>query len=337
MAVPVTTTTVVGRGAVGAPVHRTAGAQRGGPHDTPPPTGTSALMVGETERPGRRRTPPAVGAGSARPATTTTTTAPAKPPAPPTGLTVRSGNGAVTVSWSESGDGGGPSPRSWSPPTSAVTPRFRWTYPSSNTSEVVGRLSDGTAYTFTVTASQRRRDEPPSAPSASVTPVASALRTVNGGGGGRDGPRRAIRSSSPSPPAPAPGALCSGWTTGSTPDLVDPGVVVQATEPSSGDDTITVTDAADCAGGFHFGTIDLGQRGYFDGAASFGGSGSSCRSARTSGCSTIHWDGPDTLTVTLGKESSVQPFQPLPSVMVYTPDPALGLPGTISSGSQENF
>ena len=30
-----------------------------------------------------------------------------------------------------------------------------------------------------------------------------------------------------------------------------------------GNDTITVTDATDCNGGFHFGTIDLGQSGYF--------------------------------------------------------------------------
>jgi hypothetical protein len=114
-------------------------------------------------------------------------------------------------------------------------------------------------------------------------------------------------------------------------------VVVQGTEPSSGDDTISVTDTGDCAGGFHFGSIDLGQRGYFNGNAAFGGSGGGCRSARTTGCSTIHWDGQNTLTITLGKESSVQPMQTRPSALVYTPDPTLGFSGTISSGSEENF
>jgi hypothetical protein len=101
--------------------------------------------------------------------------------------------------------------------------------------------------------------------------------------------------------------------------------------------SITVTDTADCGGGFHFGTIDLGQRGYFNNNAEFGGPGAGCRKKNTTGCSTIHWDGQNTLTITLGNESSTQPLQTNPSTAVFTPDPALGLSGTISSDEEENF
>jgi hypothetical protein len=127
------------------------------------------------------------------------------------------------------------------------------------------------------------------------------------------------------------------WNASSSPDLADPSVVVQAAEPSSGDDTITVTDTADCNGAFHFGSIDLGQRGYFNGATTFGGSVAGCRNAKTAGCSTIHWDGHNTLTITLGKQSSDQPVQTATSVLVYTPDLGLGFSAAISSGRQENF
>ena len=98
-----------------------------------------------------------------------------------------------------------------------------------------------------------------------------------------------------------------------------------------------MTDTADCSGGFHFGTVDLGQRGYFTGTATFGGAAVSCKGAKTSACSTIHWDGRNTLTVTFGTASAVAPVQVAPSIAIYTPDPALGVTGTISSSKEENF
>ena len=142
-------------------------------------------------------------------------------------------------------------------------------------------------------------------------------------------------------PAPSPSALCGAWSSTSSPDLIDPSVVVQGTQPSSGDYTVTVTDSTDCSGGFHFGTIDLGQRGYFAGTATFGGlitgGGPHCNPGQTAACSRIHWNGQNTLTITLGLESSGQPTQFAPSVAVFTPDPALGLTGTIPTVNEEHF
>jgi hypothetical protein len=86
----------------------------------------------------------------------------------------------------------------------------------------------------------------------------------------------------------------------------------------------SVTDTVDCPGGFHFGSIDLGQAGYFNADVTFG-------------ASTIHWDGLNTLTVTLGAASIGNPTQNKPSVAVYTPDPALGVAGTISSTNGRHF
>jgi hypothetical protein len=137
-------------------------------------------------------------------------------------------------------------------------------------------------------------------------------------------------------PVPSPSAICAAWSATSYPDLADPNVVVHGVEPLSGDDTVTVTGSADCNGKFHFGTIDLGQRGYFN-AASFGGNVAGCSTGITTGCSTIHWDGRNTLTITLGTANSIQPAQLSASVAVYTPAPALGLFGTISSVAGENF
>jgi hypothetical protein len=138
-------------------------------------------------------------------------------------------------------------------------------------------------------------------------------------------------------PAPSPNAFCSTWSTSSYPDLVGPNVVVQGTQPSSGDDTVSVTDTADCNGGFQFGTIDLGQRGYFNDNASFGGNVTGCNGTKTAGCSTIHWDGSNTLTITLGKASSAQLTRAAPSVAVYSPAPALGVSDAISSAKEEHF
>jgi hypothetical protein len=101
---------------------------------------------------------------------------------------------------------------------------------------------------------------------------------------------------------------------------------------------MTLTDGGDCAGGLNFGTIDLGQRGYFNtGTVTFGGASLTCGLLLTTTCSSIQWNGQNTLTITLGQASSGQPTQTAPRVAVYTPDPALGLSGTISSTKEEQF
>jgi hypothetical protein len=268
--------------------------------------------------------------------TTTTTTARATAPWAPTEVAVTAGNGGVTASWTAPSDGGSPITGYAVTPYVGGTAQDPHTFASPATSEVVGGLANGVTYSFTVTAINAVGSGPPSASSSPVTPVASSLAIVNGGAkaGRAQGGDQIIVTFSP---APSPALFCSAWSATSYPDLVDADVVVQGTHPSSGDDTVTVTDATDCNGGFHFGSIDLGQAGYFNHNASFGGRAAGCKNTKVSGCSSIHWDGRNTLTITLGNESSVQPDQTSPSVAVFTPDPALRLPSAISSGNGEQF
>lgn len=268
--------------------------------------------------------------------TTTQVGSAATVPLPVTGVTASAANGQASVSWSAPNDSG-------SPITSYTVTRYvggvaqvQDTVPASVTTEVETGLADGTTYTFTVTATNAVGSSPPSAPSLGVTPIAPSLSIVNGAtlaGRPQKGDQIIVTFS----PAPSLGALCAGWSSTSYPDLDDSNVVVSGTQAASGDDTISVTDATDCNGGFHFGSIDLGQGGYFTGDVTFGGNVSGCRNAKTTGCSSIHWDGQDTLTITLGAVSSTQSTQTAPSVAVYTPSPALDIPGTITSASEENF
>jgi hypothetical protein len=110
-------------------------------------------------------------------------------------------------------------------------------------------------------------------------------------------------------------------------------------QPPIGDSIVaSVVDSSDCSTGLHFGTIDLGQAGFVIASATFGGgTGGQCTGAVTTGCTRIHWDGHNTLTITLGKENKTQPMQGTPGIAVYTPDPALGLAGTISSPDEVSF
>jgi putative nucleotidyltransferase with HDIG domain len=266
----------------------------------------------------------------------TTPTAPMTVPSAPTGVSVVSGNAQVTVSWSAPNDGGSPVTSYTVTPYVAGTSQTPSVFGSTATSQVVGGLSNGTTYTFTVTATNSVGTSSPSSPSIAVTPIASSLEITNGGGlAGR--PQKGDQIVVTFSPAPSANAFCSAWSASSSPDLSDSNVVVVGNMPSSGDDTITVTDSGDCTGGFHFGSIDLGQSGYFNSNVTFGGNVMGCKNGKTTGCSTIHWDGQDTLTITLGRESSTQSIQTATSVAVYTPDPALGLSGTISSAKEENF
>ena len=278
----------------------------------------------------------AVGTGT--PSASSAPVVPATVPGAPFLFGVTGGDGSATVMFLPTSTGGSAITSYAVIATDSTTPGNGGQTASGATSPItISGLTNGDAYTFTVTATNAVGTGPPSASSPSVTPVAASLTIINGGaqaGRPQQGDQIIVTFS----PPPSPSAFCSAWSASSFPDLADPNVVVQGTQPASGDDTLTLTDATDCSGGLHFGTIDLGQRGYFTNSVSFGGSSVLCNGLlNISGCSQIHWDGQNTLTITLGTESSGQPTQAAPSVAVYTPDPALGLSGTISSMSEENF
>ena len=91
---------------------------------------------------------------------------------------------------------------------------------------------------------------------------------------------------------PALSRFCSGWSSSSYPELSGSGVVVTATENAGGDGMIaSVSDSSGCAGGFHFGSIDLGQGGYFNGTVTFGGASLGCVLIINASCSSIQWNG----------------------------------------------
>ena len=257
-------------------------------------------------------------------------------PSTPTDVTATAGDGDATVSWSAPGDGGSPITAYIVTPYVGGVAQTADTFTSSATSEVVVGLSDGTTYSFTVAGVSAVGTGVPSALSPPVIPVAPSLTIINGGtmaGRAQAGDQIIVTFS----PAPPPSALCAAWTNTSYPDLADSDVDVEGTQPSSGHDTLTVTDTADCAGGFGFGTIDLGQRGYFTDTTAFGGVVLGCQGGKTVACSKIHWDGQNTLTITLGKPSGGQLTHTAQSVAVFVPVPGLGLSATISSVKEENF
>ena len=189
---------------------------------------------------------------------------------------------------------------------------------------VVG-LTSGDSYNFTVSAVNAVGPGAPSAPSPAVTPTTlgtSALIVANGSGiAGRadKGDRIIVTYATP----PTPSLFCSSWSTLSYPDLTG-GTVVVTGGTTSGNDVISLVSAPSCLGGFHFGTIDLGQTGFFSQSTAFPNSA-------------VHWDGVNTLTITLGPPSPGGPTQNAPSTAVYTPDPALGVFGPISSANGVQF
>ena len=90
-------------------------------------------------------------------------------PDPPTAVAGVAGDGKVTVSWTAPADDGGSPVLDYvataSPGGKACT--------ANGLSCVVSGLSNGTGYTFTVTARNAKGVSAPSAPSAAVTPAAA--------------------------------------------------------------------------------------------------------------------------------------------------------------------
>ena len=106
-------------------------------------------------------------------------TAPAAPAAP-TGVTATAGNGSATVSWTAPSDGNSPiTSYTITPSTGSttLTPTVITGNPPATSAMITG-LANGTAYTFTVTATNSVGTGPASAASNSVTPVAPTAPTA---------------------------------------------------------------------------------------------------------------------------------------------------------------
>lgn len=105
--------------------------------------------------------------GNSAPSAPSTAVTPARAPDPPTGVIATRGNASATVTWKAPASDGGSDVTSYTvipaPSGSPVT--------VGTTQAVVKGLTNGTAYTFTVIATNAAGDSTPSSPSASVTPA----------------------------------------------------------------------------------------------------------------------------------------------------------------------
>ena len=115
----------------------------------------------------------AIGTGPASPASPVISpTAPMTAPAAPTGVSASPGNGSVTVSWAiPSTDGGSPITTYSVIPYIGSTAQTATTVQAPATSATVNGLTNGTAYTIVVTATNSIGTSPPSAASSAVTPA----------------------------------------------------------------------------------------------------------------------------------------------------------------------
>ncbi len=102
---------------------------------------------------------------------------PATAPAAPSGVTAVALNGSATVSWTAPDNGGSPITSYTVTPYVGSTAQPATTVSGSPapTSTTIAGLTNGTSYTFTVTATNAVGTSPPSSPSAAVTPTATPL------------------------------------------------------------------------------------------------------------------------------------------------------------------
>ncbi|WP_423184502.1 fibronectin type III domain-containing protein [Arthrobacter sp. NyZ413] len=152
------------------------------------PPATTATVTGLTNGTAYTFTVTATNAVGTSPASAAsapvTPMAAAAAPAAPTGVTATAGNGSAVVSWTAPNNGGSAITSYAVTPhagTTALTPVTVSGNPPATTATVTG-LTNGTAYTFTVTATNAIGTSPASAASAPVTPTGTTSSTITNGG-----------------------------------------------------------------------------------------------------------------------------------------------------------
>ena len=166
-----------------------------------------APSTNETQRSpgGHAETPPGSGSKPGSPPTSTTSTladlggtgssdgggsttltgTQATAPSAPTGISAIPGNGQVTVSWVTPDDGGSPITAYVVTTSVGGVIQALTAFSSSATSQVIVGLTNGTAYSFTVAATNAVGTSSPSTPSPEVSPIAPTLSIINGRNQGR--------------------------------------------------------------------------------------------------------------------------------------------------------
>ena len=116
-----------------------------------------------------------IGTGSPSSASTSVTPTAPTAPAAPTGVAATAGNGTATVSWTAPSNGGSPITSYTITPFIGLTAQTPTTISGSPpaTSTTISGLTNGTTYTFVVTATNAVGTGPPSATSNAVTPTAA--------------------------------------------------------------------------------------------------------------------------------------------------------------------
>jgi hypothetical protein len=137
---------------------------------TAPATGTTAVVGGLTDGTAYTFTVTATNSvGTGTPSAPSTAVTPATMPGAPTGVSASPGDGQATVSWVAPASNGGSAITGYTVTSSPGN----FTAPAAGTSATVTGLTNGTAYTFTVTATNSIGTGVPSSPSSAVTPVAA--------------------------------------------------------------------------------------------------------------------------------------------------------------------